>query len=68
MQALSAATMTRVYTAGGGAKNSTFTKIRGRCLGVPTMGAVHTDAAYGSAILATRQFICDETNLQGFAN
>ena len=68
LQALSAATLTRVYTAGGGAKNSTFTKIRGRCLGVPTMGAVHTDAAYGSAILATRQFICDETNLQGFAN
>jgi hypothetical protein len=32
------------------------------------MGAVYTDAAYGSAILATRQFICDETNLQGFAN
>lgn len=68
LQALSAATLTRVYTAGGGAKNSTFTTIRGRCLGVPTMGAVHTDAAYGSAILATRQFICDETNLQGFAN
>ena len=65
LQALSADTLTKVYTAGGGAKNSTFTTIRGRCLGVPTMGAVHTDAAYGSAILATRQFISDQTNLTG---
>ena len=68
LQALSAATITKVYTAGGGAKNSTFTTIRGRYLGVPTMRAVHTDAAYGSAILATRQFICDQTNLQHFSN
>ena len=55
LQALSAATFTKVYTAGGGAKNPTFTEIRGRYLGVPTIKAVYTDAAYGSAILATRQ-------------
>ncbi|MGK7918798.1 MAG: FGGY-family carbohydrate kinase [Trichodesmium sp.] len=54
LQALSAATLTKVYTAGGGAKNPTFTAIRGRYLGVPTMKAVYTDAAYGSAILAKR--------------
>ena len=65
LQALSADTLTKVYTAGGGAKNSTFTTIRGRYLGVPTIKAVYTDAAYGSAILATRQFISDQTNLTG---
>jgi len=54
LQALSAATLTKVYTAGGGAKNPTFTEIRGRYLGVPTIKAVYTDAAYGSAILASR--------------
>ncbi|MGD1716826.1 FGGY-family carbohydrate kinase [Dapis sp. BLCC M172] len=54
LQALSAATLTKVYTAGGGAKNPTFTEIRARYLGVPTMKAVFTDAAYGSAILAKR--------------
>ena len=52
LQALGAATLTKVYTAGGGAKNPTFTEIRQRYLGVPTMKAVYTDAAYGSAILA----------------
>ncbi|MDJ0516742.1 MAG: FGGY-family carbohydrate kinase [Trichodesmium sp. MO_231.B1] len=54
LQALGAATLTKVYTAGGGAKNPTFTEIRRRYLGVPTMKAVYTDAAYGSAILAKR--------------
>ncbi|MGD1805313.1 FGGY-family carbohydrate kinase [Dapis sp. BLCC M126] len=54
LQALGAATLTKVYTAGGGSKNPTFTEIRGRYLGVPTMKAVYTDAAYGSAILASR--------------
>ncbi len=54
LQALGAATLTKVYTAGGGAKNPTFTEIRGRYLGVPTMKAVYTDAAYGSSILAKK--------------
>ncbi|MGD1700869.1 FGGY-family carbohydrate kinase [Dapis sp. BLCC M229] len=54
LQALGAATLAKVYTAGGGAKNSTFTEIRGRYLGVPTMKAVYTDAAYGSSILAKK--------------
>lgn len=57
LQALSAATLTNVYTAGGGAKNPTFTAIRGRYLQVPMTKAVYTDAAYGSAVLASRQFI-----------
>ncbi|NET24477.1 FGGY-family carbohydrate kinase [Okeania sp. SIO1I7] len=57
LQALSAATLTNVYTAGGGAKNPTFTAIRGRYLQVPITKAVYVDAAYGSAVLASRQFI-----------
>ncbi|MEB3342086.1 FGGY-family carbohydrate kinase [Okeania sp.] len=52
LQALGAAPLTKVYTAGGGAKNPTFTAIRERYLGVPTMKAVYTDAAFGSAVLA----------------
>ncbi|NET17521.1 MAG: FGGY-family carbohydrate kinase [Okeania sp. SIO1H6] len=63
LQALGATTLTKVYTAGGGAKNPTFTEIRGRYLGVPTMKAVYTDAAYGSAILASSQLVSDNTNL-----
>jgi xylulokinase len=42
----------RVFTAGGGAKNATWMRIRSRHLGVPVTTATHTDAAYGSAILA----------------
>ncbi|NEP81213.1 MAG: FGGY-family carbohydrate kinase [Okeania sp. SIO3C4] len=57
LQALSAATIKNVYTVGGGAKNSTFTAIRGRYLQVPITKAVYADAAYGSAVLASRQFI-----------
>ncbi len=54
MQALGAATLTNVYTAGGGAKNPTFMTIREQYLQVPTVKALNTDAAYGSAILAMK--------------
>ncbi|MGB3509616.1 MAG: FGGY-family carbohydrate kinase [Microcoleaceae cyanobacterium] len=52
LQALSAAPVKRVFSAGGGSKNTTWTAIRGRLLQVPMVKAVSTDAAYGSAILA----------------
>jgi hypothetical protein len=42
----------RVLTTGGGAKNSEWTRIRERLLGVPVTTAEHQEAAYGSAILA----------------
>ena len=45
-------TLTQVYTAGGGAQNSTWTAIRQRLLGVPVARSPHTDAAYGTACLA----------------
>lgn len=44
----------RVYSAGGGAANSAWSRIRERLLGVPLASAVHTEAAYGTAILARK--------------
>ncbi len=43
---------TRVATAGGGATNPAWTRIRARHLGVPVVRAAHTEAAYGAALLA----------------
>jgi D-ribulokinase len=55
LQALGANKLTKVYTAGGGAKNLTWQKIRQRCLGVLVVSALHTAAAYGTALLASSQ-------------
>jgi D-ribulokinase len=52
LQQLGATGLTCVYTAGGGAKNSTWTAMRSRHLGVPILPPVHTAAAYGTALLA----------------
>lgn len=52
LQSLGADCLTRVYTAGGGAKNLTWQKIRQRHLKVSVESAKHTEAAYGSALLA----------------
>jgi len=54
LQHLGADPLTRVYTAGGGAVNPTWTKIRQRYLQVPLTSPVHTAAAYGTALLAMR--------------
>ncbi|MBC6422220.1 MAG: FGGY-family carbohydrate kinase [Hormoscilla sp. SP12CHS1] len=54
LQQLGATVLSRVYTAGGGAKNPTWTAIRGRHLQVPMMTPVNTAAAYGTALLALR--------------
>lgn len=42
----------QVETAGGGAQNPVWIRIRQRLLGVPVVRAVHTEAAYGAALLA----------------
>jgi len=42
----------RVETAGGGARNPAWTRIRQRLLGVPVEPAAHTEASYGAALLA----------------
>ena len=43
---------THVLSAGGGARNLTWTAIRTRLLGVPVGRARHAEAAYGAALLA----------------
>ncbi|RCJ19682.1 carbohydrate kinase [Nostoc minutum NIES-26] len=55
LQQMGADKLNLVYTAGGGAANSTWTAIRGRCLKVPVASSVNTEAAYGTALLAMRQ-------------
>jgi D-ribulokinase len=52
LQQLGASPVTKVYSAGGGAKNLTWQKIRQRQLGVPVSAAIHGEAAYGTALLA----------------
>jgi xylulokinase len=54
LQNLGATELTKVYTAGGGAVNPTWTAIRARHLQVPLIPPVHTAAAYGTALLATQ--------------
>ncbi|MHB0974089.1 MAG: FGGY-family carbohydrate kinase [Thiobacillus sp.] len=49
---LGATPVARVETAGGGARNAVWTRIRQRLLGVPVARAAHTEAAYGAALLA----------------
>lgn len=52
LQQLGASPLTRVYTAGGGAKNPVWTAIRARRLQVPLVPTLHPQAAYGTARLA----------------
>jgi D-ribulokinase len=52
LQQLGANPVTKVYSAGGGAKNLTWQKIRQRHLGVPVVAATQGEAAYGTAVLA----------------
>lgn len=52
LQQLGATQLTRVYTAGGGAVNATWSMIRARHLNVPLVTPHSTAAAYGTAILA----------------
>ncbi|KAI4297651.1 hypothetical protein L6164_037533 [Bauhinia variegata] len=49
---LGATEVDEVFTAGGGAKNDKWIKIRERVLGLPVSSAIQTEAAYGAALLA----------------
>ncbi|PSB46384.1 FGGY-family carbohydrate kinase [Chamaesiphon polymorphus] len=51
---LGATPLTAIYTAGGGAQNPVWTKIRQRYLPVPISISPHQEAAYGAALLAQR--------------
>jgi len=54
LQQLGATSLMRIYTAGGGAANTTWTAIRQRYFGVPIVASKETEAAYGTALLAMR--------------
>ncbi|MGL6341315.1 MAG: FGGY-family carbohydrate kinase, partial [Waterburya sp.] len=54
LQDLGADRLIRVYSAGGGARNLSWSKIRQRHLSVPVTIAANTDAAYGTALLAAK--------------
>jgi len=54
---LGADDLVEVRTAGGGAKNDVWTRMRGRILGVPTAKAKETEAAYGAALLALKTLL-----------
>ncbi|MEM6306097.1 MAG: FGGY-family carbohydrate kinase, partial [Pseudomonadota bacterium] len=43
---------TRIFSAGGGAANAVYARIRSRCLGLAVERATHGDAAIGTARLA----------------
>lgn len=52
LAAQGATPLSRVYTAGGGAVNATWSALRRRHLRVPVVRSPQTEAAYGSACLA----------------
>ncbi|XP_068640348.1 D-ribulose kinase isoform X2 [Aristolochia californica] len=54
LKELGATQVQEVFTAGGGARNVQWIKIRERVLGLPVRRAVQTEAAYGAALLALK--------------
>ena len=57
LQSLGASPLTRVYTAGGGAKNESWRKIRQRHLKVSVSVSANIEAAYGTALLAASPYL-----------
>ncbi len=56
LKALGAVTPTRIFTTGGGNKNTAWKKIRERTTGIEIFDAVHSEACYGSALLAKKGY------------
>lgn len=52
---LGAPTLKHVVSTGGGSYNPVYSRIRQRMLGVPVTRAIHTEAAYGAALLAANK-------------
>lgn len=52
LRKLGAPRLQRVVTAGGGARNETWRKLRARYLGLPVTNAAHSEAAFGCALLS----------------
>ena len=57
LKALGAATPKKIFTAGGGNKNAAWQQIRERATEIKIQSAVHSDACYGSALLARQGFL-----------
>ncbi len=57
LQALGAPAPTHIFSCGGGSANAAWTAIRRNISGVMISTADHTEAAYGSALLARRGFM-----------
>ena len=56
LQQLGATPVTEIFTAGGGANNLPWQKIRERLIGVPVAKSPQSEAAYGTACLAQQGF------------
>lgn len=56
LKALGAASAKRIFTAGGGNKNTAWKQIRERLTGINILSAVHSEACYGSALLAKQGY------------
>ena len=54
LKELGATPVDEVFTAGGGSRNEKWITIRERVLGLPVSRALHTEAAYGAALLAIK--------------
>jgi len=57
LHALGASYPTQIISAGGGSKNTAWTKIREQTLNVNIKTAQYSEACYGSALLARRSFL-----------
>jgi sugar (pentulose or hexulose) kinase len=56
LEVLGASPPQRIFTAGGGSKNSAWNKIRQRTMGIEVLSATHSEACYGSALLARQGY------------
>ncbi|EPS69192.1 hypothetical protein M569_05575, partial [Genlisea aurea] len=54
LKELGATPADEVFTAGGGSRNEKWMRIRERVLGLPVRRSLHTEAAYGAALLALK--------------
>ena len=57
LEALGATPVRRVFTAGGGSKNLAWNKIRERTMGITVLSVTHSEACYGSALLARQGYL-----------
>ena len=56
LKTLGATTPKRIFTTGGGNKNPAWKKIRERTMAIDVLSAVHSEASYGSALLAKQGY------------